>query len=571
MNQQQLQITRAALWRQNARPLVTFEEATAWLQEIGFCLFLPRHAQLPAPAPSFVEACSGRAAATPGAAAIEQAFSLAGRLVGQGEAFPLNLLGNVSEQPDFLATPEVLPWLAAVHGDRNWKSAPGGRTAPVVLRTWEVLDRDPGRTAAEIREIVGREVTEATVLRALVELWTTLRAVPDYAPGEPARWSLLKQRWTEELARGASTAQTTALSALISVYLRSAVAATGEEIEIFLSPLTARSRIREVVHGMMATRQLGTIALGVETLLFIEGSLPEVVSERGQEGAPAEVVPPSPRPRMEERHAREDFQKRRPQRVQGTGQRRESSTRTAPAWKKLSPGKERKPRFEKGEKKQEFAARQAPGRGRENQRWKASGRSKPWQKATEGRDERRPGSARFGRETLQPREPGAPETRKSEQGDRQRRGPFFREGQERRAGGFGGRGKPFRGNHPNEQDRGGFRGKARRVEPGSAGRRENRPQRQDRPGFQRQGKNRPARAGEKFEKRPAASRGGNSGEPRPGRPARFGPSNRKGAPVREDRFAGGGRPPSRGSRKPERDRGERSPKRDRKREKEKPE
>lgn len=292
MNQQQLQNARTALWHQNAQPLLTGDEAAQWLEETGLCLFLPRQTQLPAPAPSFVEACMGEASLTPPAAAITRAMEVASPLLSEGRAIPLNLLGTFSEQPDFLVTPEVLRWTAAVRGDRNWKSAPAGRTAPIVSRVWETLDREGEKTAPEIRAILGRELTEAAVLRALIELWSALRAFPSYAPGEATRWNLLKHRYPAELAAASSTAQTTALSLLASLYLRSAIAATAEEAEIFLSPLTARSRIREVVHGMTATRQFGSTTLGTRTLLFVEGTLeellPDVALAESSEATPAE-------------------------------------------------------------------------------------------------------------------------------------------------------------------------------------------------------------------------------------------------------------------------------------------
>ena len=297
MDQQQLQIARAALWHQTARtdpsaPLRTFDAAAQWLDDIGFCLFLPRHTQLPAPVPSFVEACLGAQSITPAPAAIAEATELLTRLVGERRIVPLNLLGTFAEQPDFLVTPEVLPWVAAVRGDRQWKTAPGGRTSPIVLRTFEALDREGELTAIEVREIVGREITEAAALRALMELWTGLRAMPIAAQGEPTRWTLLKNRFAAELATGANTAQTTALSALLSLYLRSAVAATAEEVEIFLSPLTARSRIREVLHGMMATRQIASTPVASHTQLFVEGSLPETAA--APEPEPPRQIPAQP-------------------------------------------------------------------------------------------------------------------------------------------------------------------------------------------------------------------------------------------------------------------------------------
>jgi 23S rRNA pseudouridine2605 synthase len=314
LNQQQLQTARAALWHQNAAPLETLDDAAAWLDAIGLCLFLPRHAQLPAPAPSFAEAVLGAPGAAPAPPVIAQATGFANRLMASGRAIPLNLLGTFSEQPDFLVTLDVLPWVVAVRGDRQWKTAPGARSAPIVVRTWEALAQHGPQTAVEIRELLGRELTEAAVLRALVELWTALRAAPSYADGEPTRWSLLKDRHAAQLATAASTALPTALSALLSIYLRSAVAATAEEAEIFLSPLTARSRIREVVHGMTAARQFGTTTVGTHTLLFVEGSLPE--GEPEAETAPAaepgsEAVAPAP-PHFAPRPPRREFAGKRP-------------------------------------------------------------------------------------------------------------------------------------------------------------------------------------------------------------------------------------------------------------------
>ncbi len=308
MNQQQLQIARAALWHQtaatdSASPLLTFDDAARWLDDTGLCLFLPRHTQLPAPAPSFVEACLGATAVTPPPTAIAQATEIVNRLIDEHRVIPLNLLGAVSEQPDFLVTPEVLPWAAAVRGDRQWKAAPGGRTAPIVLRTWEALDRTGEMTSVAIREALGRELTEAAVLRALIELWTNLRAMPIYAAGGPTRWTLLKNRYPAQLATAANTAQTTALSALLCIYLRSAVAASAEEAEIFLSPLTARSRIREVIHGMTAARQIGTMSVGSQTLLFVEGSLPETVPAPEPEKPIATPAAFAPAPRIPFRKA----------------------------------------------------------------------------------------------------------------------------------------------------------------------------------------------------------------------------------------------------------------------------
>jgi hypothetical protein len=297
---EQLQAARAEKWRQKANPLLTSEDAEAWIESTGVSLFLPRKTQLQVPAPSFVEAVLGETNATPAPAAIQNAFDLAVRLFAAEKATPLNLLGAVSEQPDFLASPEALPYIFALRGDRDWKRGPREKSSPLVIESWKILKREGALTTSELQELLGREVTEAAVLRALSELWTALRILPIYAAGEPTTWELFESRHQKAMQIGAGMAQATAHSALISLYLDTAIAATSDEIETFLSPLSPRSRIREVVRGLAATRQLLTIALGAQSLLHIAGGLPEFpeVETPTEAQAETEAQPEaSPQPR----------------------------------------------------------------------------------------------------------------------------------------------------------------------------------------------------------------------------------------------------------------------------------
>jgi 23S rRNA pseudouridine2605 synthase len=279
------------------------------------CLYLPRAAQLPAPAPSFVEACLGSRQATPGAAAIEQAQELLTRLIASGSVVPLNLLGTVGEQPDFLAHSEALPFVLALRGDADWKHAPqkssGHKVSPLVLELWKILEQAGAMTAAEARETLGRELTEAAVLRALCELWQALRITPVLGEaGQPARWEMLRVRHRRALETGSTTSQVTALSLLVSMYLQSVYAATSEEIEVFLSPVTSRSRVREAVRGLSATRQIHTLSMDAQTYYFLENGLPEF-AEVAAPAAPGETVTPPqplqrPRPRKIQATARPD-------------------------------------------------------------------------------------------------------------------------------------------------------------------------------------------------------------------------------------------------------------------------
>lgn len=298
MTAEQLQAARAAHWRQNQSPILTLEDAESWLEQHPLCLYLPRRGQLPAPAPSFVEACIGSAQATPGAAAIEQAQGLLTRLIASGTVVALNLLGAVSEQPDFLAHSQALPYVLCLRADADWKHAPqkssGHKVSPLVLELWKALDKDGVLSAAEARETLGRELTEAAVLRALCELWQALRISPVFADsGQPPRWELLRVRHRDALATAGGTSQVTALSLLVSMYLQSVYAASSEEIEIFLSPVASRSRVREAVRGLSATRQIHSLSMDAQTYYFLEGGLPEFAEPAAPLAVRAEPLQPA--------------------------------------------------------------------------------------------------------------------------------------------------------------------------------------------------------------------------------------------------------------------------------------
>ncbi len=294
MNQNQLEQARQVRWRQDGNALLTLDDAERWLADTPLCLYLPRRQHLPVPAPSFVEAVAGRSEATPNPEQIAAAAQMLARLVASGAVIALNLFGAapgigvssfVGEHPDFLATPEALPYLYALQPERNPKREPStagnGRVSPLAAEAWKLLEREGALTTMELRAGLGREVTEAAVLRSLAELWHTMRVVPIPAENseEGAHWELLSARHRRELTIGSTQSQTTALSILVSFYLQSAVAATAEEAEIFLSPVASRSRLRDVIHGLSTTRQLASFSLAGDEQFYVEGTLPEIAEE----------------------------------------------------------------------------------------------------------------------------------------------------------------------------------------------------------------------------------------------------------------------------------------------------
>jgi hypothetical protein len=243
------------------------------------CLFLPKR-QFSSPiAPSFLEAVVGKREAIPDPKHIALAEELLVRLETAGVAVRLNLLGLPGEKPDFVVASWVLPYVYALRGDRDWRRNPqltGSRqVSQLAVQAYKVLEM--GDTPlSKLTQTLGREVTEGAVLRAITELWQQLRIIPVVsAPGQPAQWQLLRLRFQKAIAEGASTSQVTAISVLASIYLQAVIAASMEDVELFLAPLTARSKIREVLRGLVATRQVRTISLGHAPLFYVAGTLPE--------------------------------------------------------------------------------------------------------------------------------------------------------------------------------------------------------------------------------------------------------------------------------------------------------
>ena len=279
MTAEQLEASRAERMRLNGHGTLTFEDARIWIEETGLCLFLPRRQFSSSVAPSFVEAVAGHRESNPDPKHIALAEELLVRLETDGIAVRLNLLGQPGEQPDFVVASWVLPYVYALRGDRDWRRNPqltGSRqVSPLAVQTYKLLEAGE-TTIPSLRHDLGREVSEQAVLRAITELWQQLRIIPVIAaPGQTPKWQLLRLRYQKAIAEGASTSQVTAISVLASIFLQAVIAATMEDVELFLAPLTARSKVREVLRGLVATRQVHTISLGHAPHFYVAGTLPE--------------------------------------------------------------------------------------------------------------------------------------------------------------------------------------------------------------------------------------------------------------------------------------------------------
>jgi hypothetical protein len=276
---EQLEASRIERMRLNGHGTLTFEDARTWIEETGLCLFLPKRQFSASVAPSFVEAVAGQHNPSPDPKHIALAEELLVRLELEGIAVRLNLLGQPGEHPDFVVAAWVLPYVYALRGDRDWRRSPqltGSRqVSQLAVQAYKLLEAGD-TTIPSLKHTLGREVTETAVLRAITELWQQLRIIPVIqAPGQTAKWQLLRTRFQKAIAEGASTSQVTAISVLASIYLQAVIAASMEEVEMFLAPLTARSKVREVLRGLLATRQVHTISLGHAPHFYVAGTLPE--------------------------------------------------------------------------------------------------------------------------------------------------------------------------------------------------------------------------------------------------------------------------------------------------------
>lgn len=262
--------------------ILTQSGAHEFLNRAGLLLFAAKPQFAGVPAPTFVEATLGAANANPSLSASGAARTLLARLVADGSAVPLNLLGlpaTTAESPDFIVSAAAFPFIFTLRGDKAWKQPPStsgaAKVSPLAANTYSLLVENGPKTAYALTGDLGKEVTEAAVLRALSELWQQLRVVPvPQSGGKPTLWEPITTRFTKQLKTGANAGQPTALSTFVSLFLGQAILATEDEIETFLSPLAPRSRIRDVVHALSGARQLETITIEGKHHLHVSGDLP---------------------------------------------------------------------------------------------------------------------------------------------------------------------------------------------------------------------------------------------------------------------------------------------------------
>ena len=275
MDHAELNRQRAALW---LRPVHTLDDAREFLSAVGFCLIYP--VRPPLLAPTFIGAVLGTDHDLPTAvkAALDPrtqtANGFVARLLKEKSAFEI----SYANQGSLLIAAAEFPYAFALLGDRNVKQPPsvGLRGEKSLLRhTFEHLQNGP-LTEQQLLDRLGKSISEAALARALHELWSHLRVlrVDLTADGSPV-WQVLYD-WAPELVkRGIQISTPEALSALLSRYLTTVIAAEPREIEEFFGNLTSRSKVSDVVRALLQAREFESVPIGGKRMITLTGAIPQ--------------------------------------------------------------------------------------------------------------------------------------------------------------------------------------------------------------------------------------------------------------------------------------------------------
>jgi hypothetical protein len=275
MTELELQQARQRKWRLDGKPIRTIEQARAFIEDVGLCFMYPQRP--PLLVPTFVGAFVGsddrlpdwqRAFADPRAA---EATELMVRLLRERTAFEANLF---EENNGFLLAASVFPYFYALKGERNPKLAPKpGTRSPysqLACDAFAAIEKDGPISKQKLLAQLGGGVSIPALDKALAELWSKLRITRvDYRASEGSVWDLL-YRWARDAVKdGVVLSVAEALSALISKYLDCAIAVERPEVESFVGNFVARSKVKDAVNALLATREISFVHVGAKTMLQI--------------------------------------------------------------------------------------------------------------------------------------------------------------------------------------------------------------------------------------------------------------------------------------------------------------
>jgi hypothetical protein len=280
MTNQELDQLRREKWRVNGNAVRTLEDASAFIESVGFCLMFPRNP--PLAVPTFIGAWSGSDLRLP---LQRQAFSdprakdaidLMVRLLRDKSAYEANLF---DENNAFLLSASIFPYFYTLVGERNPRQAPkpGPRSpySQLVCDAFQIIHRRGPISKLKLLEELGKGISVPALDKSLAELWSKLRITRvDYDQHQGASWDALYRWAPDAVAEGVNCSVNAALSALISKYLDCVIAADQQELESFFGNFVARSRVREATNALLAARELTFVHVGSRSLIQVTQAQP---------------------------------------------------------------------------------------------------------------------------------------------------------------------------------------------------------------------------------------------------------------------------------------------------------
>jgi len=311
MHESQLQELRREKWRLNGHAVRSLEDARAFIESVGFCLLYPQRP--PVLAPTFIGAYKGSDEKLPTAQMAfadrdtREAKELMVRMLREKSAYE----ANVFPENNFLLSASVFPYFYGLVGDRNPKQPPtaGARSdySQLAVDAFHILQKDGPISKHRLRELLGRDISEAALDRVLDELWAKLRITRvDYTPDQGVFWNVIFRWSPQAVKQGMHVSVAESLTAVISKYLDCVLAAQEEEVEQFFSPIIGRVRVREGIHALQATRELRYAHVGGRVMLQVS-SLPLSGSPEATEDGrkpPLESPPERGKPLVQHRPRR---------------------------------------------------------------------------------------------------------------------------------------------------------------------------------------------------------------------------------------------------------------------------
>jgi len=312
MQEQQLQELRREKWRLNGQPVCTLDEAREFIESVGFCLLYPQRP--PVLAPTFVGAYKGSDEKLPTAhmafadRSAREAKELMVRLLRDKSAYE----ANVFPENNFIVSASVFPYFYGLVGDRNPRQAPksGARSeySTLAVDAFHIVQNEGPISKHRVRELLGGDISEAALDRALDELWARLRITRvDYKHDEGVFWDVLFRWSPQAVKQGMHVSFAESLTALVSKYLDCVLAAQQEEVEQFFSKIIGRARVREGIHALQAARELTYVHVAGRVMLHISSlqlQPPEATDGKSKPRPRFEPLPPRPGKPLVERRPR---------------------------------------------------------------------------------------------------------------------------------------------------------------------------------------------------------------------------------------------------------------------------